>query len=345
MAKIKKILNNPLFNILIVIVITYLVYKLLLAPNLDDIVLAIKQANPYLITLCILLGLLSVIMGGVALSAYAKLFNPRFSIKAGSEACFIGAMAGGIMPFGSGTQVFQFYVFRKYDTESADAISILFIDFIVYQTTMIITILSLILLRFSKFTQVSNWIWLVIIGFIINSFILVSLVLIAKSKRFHRFVSIHLVNLLLRLKLIKNKEQVINNLNNQIEKFQQATFILSNNKIVLGIGAFSNFLRLMITHSLPYFIAKSLGIHLEIHQLIDIIALSAFTAQLNTFFPSPGATGGTEVVFKSMFEDLFLQMTLGVLVIWRVVTYYLIVIVGALLFVGVRQYKPKERNY
>lgn len=344
MAKIKKIINSPLFNILIVIVITYLVYILLLAPNLDDIVLAIKQANPYLITLCILLGLLSVIMGGIALSAYAKLFNPRFSIKAGSEACFIGAMAGGIMPFGSGTQVFQFYVFRKYDTETADAISILFIDFIVYQTTMIITILSLILLRFSKFTQVSNWIWLVIIGFIINSFILVSLVLIAKSKRFHHFVSINLINLLLRLKLIKNKEQVINNLNNQIEKFQQATFILTNNKRVLGIGAFSNFLRLMITHSLPYFIAISLGIHLELHQLIDIIALSAFTAQLNTFFPSPGATGGTEVVFKSMFENLFLHMTLGVLVIWRVVTYYLIVIVGGLLFVGVRQYKPKERN-
>ena len=344
MEKIKKTINNPLFNVLVVVIITYLVYKLLLAPNLNDIVSAFNQANPYQITLCILLGLLSVIMGGVALSSYAKLFNPRFSVKAGAEACFIGAMAGGIMPFGSGTQVFQFYVFRKYETESADAISILFIDFIVYQATMILTILSLLLLRFTKFTGVSNWFWLVILGFIVNSFVLVALVLIAKSKRIHHFVTTNLINLLHRLNIVKDKEKVIHNMNAQIEKFQIATTILSSNRKALGIGVFSNFLRLMITHSLPYFIATALGVHLELYQLIDIIALSAFTAQLNAFFPSPGATGGTEVVFKSMFESIFLQMTLGVLVIWRFVTYYLIVIVGALLFIGVRQYKPNERE-
>ena len=344
MAKIKKIINNPLFNILIVIVITYLVYILLLAPNMNDIILAFQQANPYLIILCILLGLLSVVMGGVALSAYAKLFNPKFTIKAGSEACFIGAMAGGIMPFGSGTQVFQFYVFRKYDTESADAVSILFIDFIVYQATMIVTILSLILLRFSKFTSVSNWFWLVILGFLVNSFILLALVLIAKSNRVHHFVTNKLINVFHRFKIVQDKQQAIHNMNDQIEKFRLATSVLSNNRKALGIGVISNFMRLMITHSLPYFIAVALGIHLEFKQLIDIIALSAFTAQLNAFFPSPGATGGTEVVFKSMFENIFLHMTLGVLVIWRFVTYYFIVIVGALVFIGVRKFKINERE-
>ena len=101
--------------------------------------------------------------------------------------------------------------------------------------------------------------------------------------------------------------------------------------------------RLSLYYSLPFVIALALHIPLKMNELIDVMALSSFVTMANNFIPIPGASGGTEVVFSLLFSGMMKNLTGAVLVLWRFSTYHIVLIIGGVLFVFVKNhYERKE---
>ena len=79
----------------------------------------------------------------------------------------------GVTPSASGGQFAQVYVFKKQGVPLSDSASVLWMDFIVYQSTMIASVFILILLRFHHFyTNYSQFFLLVLLGFLVNSLVI-----------------------------------------------------------------------------------------------------------------------------------------------------------------------------
>ena len=66
---------------------------------------------------------------------------------------------------------------------------------------------------------------------------------------------------------------------------------------------------------------------------IKLIVLSIIITTMASFVPIPGASGGMEYGFIALFSYYVLDVKLGaVMLIWRFLTYYLLVIFGGILF-------------
>ena len=105
-----------------------------------------------------------------------------------------------------------------------------------------------------------------------------------------------------------------------------------------------NIVRMTIQFMLPWFIANALGYSLGIDRLVDCLALSSFVLMANAFIPIPGASGGTEFVFTQLYGQMIADgaITSGIMILWRFSTYHLVMLVGAVIFVYLKQKYSKE---
>ena len=104
---------------------------------------------------------------------------------------------------------------------------------------------------------------------------------------------------------------------------------------------------------IPFFILHALGIEVELNQLPLITAMTTFSVAMTCFIPTPGATGGIEFAFTTIFTaSLFgnLSNDIGVtgMILWRALTYYLLMIISALAYIifeiRVKKYKKKQQT-
>ena len=101
-----------------------------------------------------------------------------------------------------------------------------------------------------------------------------------------------------------------------------------------------NILRLTLYFSLPLVIGLALNIPYEKMPIIDVIAMSSFVTMVNSFFPVPGASGGTEMMFVEIFSILnSAKYASSIMIIWRFATYHFVLLLGGCLFLWVKRRK------
>ena len=76
----------------------------------------------------------------------------------------------------------------------------------------------------------------------------------------------------------------------------------------------------------------AMGDHTSL-SITNTIVSSAYVYLIGAFVPIPGASGGIEYGFTQFFGNFIAGSNLpAMLIVWRFITYYLGVIVGAILF-------------
>ncbi|MBE6114231.1 MAG: flippase-like domain-containing protein [Erysipelotrichaceae bacterium] len=300
----------------------------------EDIIEVLKQITPGYLAICILAILLYHYIVGYILRQFALFYKPDYTRKAGYKNALIAALFHGITPFASGGQFIQCYVFYQQGIGISESASILLMDFIVYQSTLVVYTLVCIVLRYSTFYNVNTSIFTIaLLGFIINSSIIVGLWALARSYKLHTWLSTKGIYILAKLKLVKDPNSKIERLNTYLEKFNIEVARLSTKKSLLLKSVLSNIVRLTLYYIMPYLCAKALQIDIFANSLFDIIALSSFVSLANSFVPLPGASGGAEVSFTLMFADMMVhQDVIASMLLWRFLTYYFVLFIGGVVF-------------
>lgn len=331
-----------LMSLTLIITLTALVLWVTLKNDQENVTRILSQLsfNKLLILcgLCFLYNFFS----GVSIYVMTKMMYPNYRLKDAMVNELIGAFFSGITPSASGGQFGQLYVFSKQKVSGHDGASILWLDFVIYQMVLIIMTLILLALRLNVYYRHYPLLFVfVLIGFIANGTIMLVLLSMAKFPKFYLSFCHFGVKVLDKFHLAKNPEEMNYMIDYQLKQFtiniQQHSV---NIKLIIKV-VIANCLRLFVYFSVPWMIAKMIHVDLP---FIDSLALSSFVAMANFFFPIPGASGGTEMMFHQLYT-LLIQPTYlsSIMIMWRFTTYHLVLIIGGLLFVGFKIYHKRVR--
>ena len=242
----------------------------------------------------------------------------------------IGQFFSGVTPFATGGQPAQLLVLNKEKLSIGKSSSALMMKFIFYQGTLIIYCVLLLVFKLSFFLKKSSNLGnFIIIGFIVNIFVIALLLFFSFSKKSNLKTMEKILNCLNRFMLIKNLNEQIERYKKNIMEFHDAIIGLKNNlKLVLQIVIFT-LLQLTFYFIVPYFLYRSFG--MEGGSLINFIAATAFVLMITSFVPIPGGSGGAEGGFYLIFGMLFLsKYIITALVLWRFMTYYFWILIGGI---------------
>ena len=326
-----KIKNN--INIIILIIVTILVLYISLKDNFFEVIEGLTKLNIFWVIIALIFALGYYYFRTLSLHNFAKKFNKDINFKKIFKIVFITQFFDGITPSSSGGQPYQIYAFNKEKISIANSTNIAIQNFIVYQIALVL--LGLIAVISNKylnlFENVGKIKELILLGFIINVIVIVALFSLAFMKKLNKLIITLIIKILDKLKIIKNKEKIINNLQETVENFHDGAQILLKNKVEFVITIFYNFTALVLFYSIPIIILYGLKDYTSMNILESIIA-SAHVMLIGSFIPIPGASGGLEYAFQEFYGVFISGATLTLtMLLWRSLTYYLGVIIGAVL--------------
>jgi uncharacterized protein (TIRG00374 family) len=339
--RIRKLFQSTAFNIILIFGFAGLVLFFTLKDDGDQVLAALQRVSvPWLLGIFALMIFERWLLGW-GLAVEVKLTHPKYTIRQGFINSYVAGLFNNITPGASGGQIAQGYIFKKQGVPVSNSVGVLWLDFIVYQTTMCLFVLGLIIAKFPYFYRnYSQFFLIVIFGFLIAAGIIVFLWLLAVSPRFYTWLTTSGINLGVKLHLVKDKQRTLGHLNEQLEQFAREIEVLRNHKKMILFLGVEDLLRLFIYYSVPYLCAVALGIPVKPSMFLDMLALSSFVAMVNAFLPMPGSSGGTEATFILMFSTLFSKVDASsIMILWRTMTFYQVLIVGTFVFLYARTRK------
>lgn len=327
---LRKLFKSYLFNIILVLSLTTISMVLTLKDSFSEVVLQLQNANLYWFIIGIAFALLHRVLYGLIVTIQARKFNKDYKFIYGVGNSFIDAFVSGITPAGTGGNISQIMTLRGHGIDLSDSVSLLWMDSIIYQLCLVIYYLIMILMRFTRFASESYLFTFVLIGFAINAAVLLSIFVVSRIPRVHKWMSTKGIQIGYKLRIIKDVDKAKQSMEEQIDRFQQGVSDLQGNrKLILELIGL-NFIRLIIYNLIPVFSAFALGIPVSMGMVIDIMALSSFVAMVSMLFPVPGASGGAEPTYIFMFSFIFTEIQArSSMLLWRFTTYFFVLIVGA----------------
>ena len=134
------------------------------------------------------------------------------------------------------------------------------------------------------------------------------------------------------MNLIKNKEKTIKSWKIKLKEFNESAVLLREKKSLIFKGYIYNIIGLTCYYLTPLFVIHALGFGNSITIMATYVSC-AYVSVIGAFVPLPGGSGGIEGSFLEFFGNFMAPATTkAVLILWRSITYYLAIIVGAITF-------------
>lgn len=343
----KNSVKSYVINVFIITALTIVALWFALKDNYQEVITMISGMKSYWLVLILFWGIMYSCISGYVLTVFTRKNKKNYRFREGLSNYLVGFFFSSITPSSTGGQFAQAYIFKKQKIKISDGASILWADFIVFQTTLMVYVTVLFLLRYSYYMEMMGGILIVLIlaGYGINLAIIAVLWTMALFPKLYVKLSGRVVCLLTKIKIVKDKQKTLASWSEQVTSFTKEIKRLHHNKRIIFKTVIFNMIRMSVQFSLPWVIANALGYPLGVEYLVDCLALSSFVMMANAFIPIPGASGGTEFVFTMLYGYLLRDSALAssIMILWRFSTYHFIMIAGAITFMILKYKYTKER--
>lgn len=340
MKLVKTIRKNTIIIILITILVMYLVLK----DDVKNIISILISVDIKYIILAFLIFFLSIFLK--AYISYKTVNNKeKYSLKESIKHNVIVQFFNGITPFSTGGQPIEIYMLTEHGINANKGTMFVLQNFIFYQIALVLLGLVAVIYNgiYHLFPKVLLLRELVLIGFLINVLVAVLIIVISNSKKFTEKCANFFIKLLLKIKLVKHKEKVTEKCMERLSEFHECANDLRKKKKLFILGIFVNLLSLICVYVIPLFIIYSMNDYTSLNLLTSTVS-SAYVFLMGAFVPIPGASGGIEYGFLSFFSNFLVKNKVGaVLLIWRFITYYFPMIIGAIVF-NIDERSKKNEN-
>ncbi len=355
--KKKRLHKRYIINIVIVLLIAAVVLFFSLKDGFDDVVSALKTADGRILIVVLIVAVGVFLVDGLILYILARLYTTRYTFGKGLANAFIGVFYNDVTPSSSGGQFAQAYTFKKQGLELSSAASILVMHFLLYQIVLVLYGILALFIKLPAFLALNpvadfggfklTLIPLSLIGFGINFFVIVTILLLSYSKWMHSVAINGIVSIGTKLKFIKHPEKTKQNWQAQIENFRIELRRLQSNIPVTILLIVLFIIKLTLSYSIPYLIGVSLAeTTMAGHTYLDTVFFSAYLQMMTNMIPLPGASGFSEYFFTQVFVDIYGSGALATAaqLIWRTATFYLGLIIGGFVTAFYRS-SPQEDNF
>lgn len=318
----------------ILLLVTLLVLYLVLKDNFSQIMELLFSMKLMYLLLAVIFIFLYWIFKSIAMYIVTKHYSKDIKLSSIFKQIVITQFFNGITPFSTGGQPMQIYMLKKSKVSLAKSTNIVMQDFMMYQVALVLYGVFAVIAnyKFGFFESVPFLRKLVFLGFLINTFVCLVVVVLCFSKKISKKTFDLCFKILSKIKFIKNSDEVRQKWNNRLLEFQESADIFMKNKSLFLKGTLLNVLALTSYYIIPFFII--LGMKNTINMsVLNVIVSSAYTLVIGSFVPIPGGTGGIEYGFLKFFGNVNTGSTLSaMLLMWRFITYYLGMIIGGVIF-------------
>ena len=329
----KKVKYNFILLVLISIIILFFILK----DDFYGITDVLLNSNKWYILVILVIILINDLFKSLSMKLLIKEVKNRYTIKDAIILTLKTNFFNAITPFSLGGQPFQLYTLKSdSNIDYATGANILFKDMYSYQLAFVTTgVLCYLLNIFFKIIVFSDLInKLILLGLLINIIFAIFLFFIPYMKNNgHKGIN-KIIVFLNKIKIIKNKDKTIKKLDDFINSFKvQIDDIKVNFKLMFKCYIL-NKIKIMTLSVVGYFCFKCVGVDIKISESIIAIILIMIMA---SFVPIPGASGGMEFGFLSIFSIMAIGAKLNAaLILWRFTGYHLVIIVGIITIIMVK---------
>lgn len=337
--KNKKI--KYIFNFLLIAIVLAIVLYFSLKDNYQEIISTILKMNYLWIFVAILALIIYRLCASLGHYYIIKANNGKVSYLKCFQINLMILFFHGITPFAGGGQPMEIYFLHKEGISVTKATNITLQNFIVYQIALIITGLIALIYNhiFNVFPNDSLIKYLVVLGFTINTLVLVVTFILSFGKKTNKFIIEKGIHFLSKIKIIKEEKKTQEKCQKYLQSFHDNAIELKKNKKIVAFMVLINIIGLMTMYSMPYPILRGMGININIFKVITAIA---YVMIIGSFVPIPGGTGGIEYSFIFFFQYLISGSILhAAMLVWRLISYYLGMIFGA---IALSLYRKKEKQ-
>lgn len=319
-------------NIIILILITLIVLYFSLKDDFFNIIDQILKMNIWYLLIAFTLVILFWIFRSYPMYTFCKKVNKDFKYRESVQLTLRTQFFNAVTPFSTGGQPYQIYYLKQSGIDYASSTGIVVENFIVYQIALVILgLISLFMNQiFSIFHKVPLLSKLIALGFIMNTLVIVVMFLLAFTTKLNKFLISLAIKFLTKLHIVKNKDKKIKEWEENIDKFHKSAVSLLEDKKVFISNILYNFLALCCIYLVPLFVLYSMGDFSSFTPGIAIVT-SAYILIIGSFVPIPGGSGGLEYGFLQFYGNFVTGSKLkALMLVWRFITYYFGMIVGAI---------------
>ena len=337
--KNKKI--KYIFNFLLIAIVLAIVLYFSLKDNYQEIISTIFKMNYLWIFVAILFLIIYRLCASLGHYYIIKANNGKVSYLKCFQINLMILFFHGVTPFAGGGQPMEIYFLHKEGISVTNATNITLQNFIVYQIALILTgLFALIYNRIFNVFPNDNLIkYLVVLGFLINTLVLVVTFILSFGKKTNKFIIEKGIHFLTKIKIIKDEQKVQDKCQKYLQSFHDNAMELKKNKKIVAFAVLINILGLMTLYSMPYPILRGMNVNINILKVVTAIA---YVMIIGSFVPIPGGTGGIEYSFIFFFQYLISGSILhAAMLVWRLISYYLGMIFGA---IALSLYRKKEKK-
>lgn len=332
--------RKHLWGILVVLAISaFVLYSDLKTTPINELVKAAQNINIVAFVLIFALMILSYVCEASIIAVLAHRKNePKRSKWSFFRIPIIQALFNAITPMSTGGQPAQLAAMIQMGIEGGRATSLLLMKFIIYQVAVFIAYILTILFGFHMVaTSFSGLAIFIVIGLLIHVGSTLFLLAIMFAYKWTKKATNWIMNVLAKFMEKERVEKWRQATMEKIETFYAESQKLKKEKKKLLVATILTLLQLLIFYSIPYMVLLALNVHAS---WIAVTQMNIMIIMFMAIIPIPGASGGAEYSFQTLFATFVSSHGLLVLgmFLWRFATYFFGMILGIFGWI----FKPKK---
>ena len=337
--------KGTIFNfILIITIFAGLLIYMINVDGIDNIINLLHQVNYNWVIAGLICLIIYWICEAITLHVPLKRMYKSQNFGNSVKVSMIGQMFNNITPFSSGGQPMQAYELTKTGKRVSDSLSVLMLKFIVTQIALVVTTVIIVFAEFDFFKMLMHdYLWVAILGFGVNIVAIIVAIIAGINKKLITSIVNPIIKLLGKIHIFKQPDEVIDNFDKSMDNFSGQFKVMKSEKLMVLKMFVVAVIQSMSYYSITYMVYKAFG-NSGI-TFLQIIPAQAFLLLIMTFVPTPGSGLGAEGGFYLLFNSIFKKGTINMSILfWRIYTFYLPIIVGALFLIPIKAKKVKKET-
>lgn len=249
---------------------------------------------------------------------------------------FVGFFYSGITPSATGGQPMQLYYMKKDGNRLSDSSVVLMTVAVIYKFVLVVIGTGILLLWHRPLRErLLNYLPLYLLGLMLNV-VLVGILLgvMAAPNGMYRLLS-GLERMLVRCRILKYSACRTQKILQFVDGYREAVHFLWTHKKKVGVVVMVTFLQRCSVFFLTWFVYKGFG--LAKSSMTEVVLLQASVYIAVDMLPVPGAQGITELMYHTVFADIFTgRFLMPSLYVTRGINFYFLLIVSLFVTLGRR---------
>ena len=325
----KQFLKKWLGPIIILVTLAIVLIVGIVTGTLREAVNAVTHANPLFIGLCILCYFGYLAADAAAITSFLKTQGYTIRKRDAFAATLTGVYYANITPGATGGQPMQIHHLRKSGIPvgiGTSAVAVAFISWHIMRVVLM-TVLGIPYWDFIVQNLGNYWPFL-LLGYVYNIILTGLWVLFCFSKRPVAWLMRGIAKIATKLHLSKNPEKLTAGLERTAERFHSSMKAIRGQKGEIAKQLLFGTLNVICLTSIMYFAYLAVGLRGASYGQITVMSIAQYTSA--AYMPTPGAAGAQEAIFGLYFGQMMQgSKLLAVMLIWRFMSFYLGLILGA----------------